>query len=111
MESGGRDENGNLEGKKDIDIVPTIMAKEGGGVSISGKIYNGASFKKELNGYSKYLREITGQDHFYNLALDAKQMPEFKNDPAQNIKSFAELHFGYNYTYGRRFSFSKPNAN
>ena len=96
IESGGRDENGNLEGKKDIDIVPTIMTQSGGGVNYKGKVYNGTALKKEINGYSEYLREVTGQEHFHNLALDAKEMPEFKNDPEQKIKSFADLHFGYN---------------
>ncbi len=82
----GRDENGQLVGQKDIDTAPALFVNEG----------EGEVLKEKLNEYSAYLREITGDQNFKNIALDAKDVPVFANDSEQNTKGFAELNFGHN---------------
>lgn len=84
--TGGMDENEQFVGQKDIDAAPAIMVNEG----------KGDELKEKLNNYSKYLREVTGDETFKNIALDAKDVPLFAKDPNQNAKGFAELNFGSN---------------
>ena len=101
--SGGLDENGNLVGKQDVDVVSSTMVRAERDVA-SGLVEtnpeyqnkNAAALKKTLNDYAQFLRTTTGEDHFHNLAQDAKDLDIFKNDPQQKRKSFAELNFGYN---------------
>ena len=85
-ESGGRDENKVIVGKKDIDTAPRIFVKE----------KKGDELKDKLNAYSAYLREVTGDSTIKNIAKDAKDIAVFKDDPNQNQKGFADLNFGHN---------------
>ena len=73
-------------GQKDIDAAPALFVNEG----------EGEVLKEKLNGYSEFLRKITGDDDIGNLAKDAKEIPVFAKDPNQNTKGFAELNFGHN---------------
>ena len=73
-------------GQKDIDASSAMFVNEG----------EGEVLKEKLNGYSAYLREVTGDEAIGNLAKDAKEIDIFKNDPNQNTKGFAELNFGHN---------------
>lgn len=73
-------------GQKDIDAASALFVNEG----------EGEKLKEELNGYSAFLREVTGDESIGNLAKDAKEIDVFKNDPNQNTKGFAELNFGHN---------------
>ena len=84
--TGGVDEFGKYKGMQDIDVVSTLMVNE----------KRGDVLQADMNTYSSFLRNTTGDDHFHNLALDAKDMDIFKNDQTQRRKNFAELHFGYN---------------
>ena len=84
--TGGLDANGKYKGQQDIDVVSQLMVKEG----------RGDKLKADINAYTSFLGDITGKDHFGDLALDAKDMDIFKNDHVQRTKTFAELHFGYN---------------
>lgn len=82
--TGGYDENGQLVGAKDYDIVGNHMIQKG----------NGAELKKRLNNYANKLNELTGDNGFAPLAKDAKDIPIAANDPNQNMKSFSEYYFG-----------------
>ena len=82
-ESGGRDENNIIVGKKDIDTAPRIFVKE----------LKGDELRDKLNGYSASLKAITGDDNFNDTAKDAKDIAVFANDPNQNEKGFADLNF------------------
>lgn len=84
--TGGLDEHGQHIGQKDIDTAPALFINEG----------KGDELKERLNQHTQYLRETTGDDSFKDLALDAKEVPVFANDPNQNKKGFAELNFGSN---------------
>ncbi|MEQ8478697.1 gliding motility protein GldM [Fulvivirga sp.] len=80
--TGGKDENGQLVGAKDDEIVSSFMVTQG----------NGAELKKKLNEYSKKLGELTG-DAFTPLARDAKDIDIAKNDPDQQNKTFEDYYF------------------
>ncbi len=84
--TGGYDENGGLVGAKDYDKVSTMMLQQG----------RGKELEKMLNDYAKFLAQKTGKKYaelFPPLARDAKDIPEFANDPNQKDKRFAELYF------------------
>ncbi|CAD5271151.1 MULTISPECIES: gliding motility protein GldM [unclassified Imperialibacter] len=84
--TGNKDEHGQLVGQKDIDAAPALFINAG----------EGDVLKEKLNKFSEYLRQTTGDDSFKDIALDAKDVPVFANDPNQNTKGFAELNFGSN---------------
>ena len=84
--SGGYDENNKLVGQKDIDTAPRIFYKE----------KKGDELRDQLNAYSDFLKEVTGDDSFRAIARDAKDIEVFADDPNQNKKGFAELNFGHN---------------
>ena len=84
--TGGRDEHGNYVGTADVDQVSTYMVRQKGGERL----------KKSLNSYSNFLRDVSGDTTFYNIARDAKDVGIFKNNPEQAIKDFSNLNFGYN---------------
>lgn len=84
--TGGRDEHGNYVGTANVDQVATLMVQKKGGEVL----------EKELNAYSKFLRDEIGDATFHDIARDAKDVSIFKNDPEQSIKDFADLNFGYN---------------
>ncbi|MGL1888240.1 MAG: gliding motility protein GldM [Reichenbachiella sp.] len=84
--SGGLDENGNFVGTKDLDASSALFVNEG----------EGDVLKEDINSYSAFLREVTGDEEIKNLAKDANEISVFKNDPNQNKKGFAELNFGHN---------------
>lgn len=86
--TGGRDDNDNLKGKKDIDAASAIFVQGG----------KGDVLKEELNGYAQFLRDKTGMtvEQLRDIAKDAKEIPLFANDPNQKSKGFAELNFGHN---------------
>ncbi|SMD35428.1 gliding motility-associated protein GldM [Reichenbachiella faecimaris] len=73
-------------GQKNIDEASTMFVNEN----------EGEVLKENLNGYSAFLRELTGDESIGNLAKDAKDIPVFANDENQNMKGFAELNFGHN---------------
>ncbi len=79
----GRDENGQLKGAKDDEIVSSYMTAQG----------NGEILKKKLNDYTKKLIDLTGDKSFIPLARDAKDIEIAKNDPDQKNKSFEEYYF------------------
>jgi gliding motility-associated protein GldM len=83
--TGGLNENGQIVGAKDQDVVATMMITQGRGKEIQVK----------LNKYAAMLREVTekGENEFPNIARDAKEYDEFKDDPAQKLKPFADLFF------------------
>jgi gliding motility-associated protein GldM len=79
-------ETNALVGAADYDKVSTMMLQQG----------RAKELKKMLNDYAKLLGEKTGPkniDMFEPLAKDAKEIPEFANDPNQKDKRFAELYF------------------
>lgn len=81
--TGGTDENGQLVGAKDDEIVSSFMTQQG----------NGTELKKRLNEYTEELKKITGDSEFKPLARDAKDIDIAKNDPDQKNKSFEEYYF------------------
>ncbi len=82
--TGGYDEAGRLVGAKNIDEVATLMIQQGKGKELKGK----------LNAFSTMLGELTGNPEDYSpIAKDANEIDQFKDDPNQNLKKFAELHF------------------
>lgn len=81
--TGGRDENGQLIGAKDYDIVGNYMIQKG----------EGETLKKKLNDYARQLEALTG-DKFAPLAKDAKDIDVAKHDENQRNKTFAEYYFG-----------------
>ncbi|MTI21201.1 gliding motility protein GldM [Fulvivirga sp. RKSG066] len=80
----GYDENGQLIGAKDYDIVGNYMIQKN----------NGAELKKKLNNYANTLQQLTGNNDFKPLAKDAKDIPIAAADPNQNMKTFSEYYFG-----------------
>ncbi len=80
--TGGRDENGQIIGAKDYDIVGNYMVQKG----------QGKRLRNSLNKYAAELAEISGRE-FAPLAKDAKDIDIAKDDPNQNNKSFAEYYF------------------
>ena len=83
--SGGYDDHKNFKGQKDVDTPSAMFVNEG----------MGDELKKKLNGYSAFLREVTGNKEIRDIAKDAKDIKVFKEDPNQNRKGFAELNFGH----------------
>ncbi len=82
--TGGYDEAGRIVGAKDQDVVATMMIKQG----------RGKELQKRLNDYAALLgRETESPEDFPDIAKDAKDYDEFKDDPAQKSKPFAELFF------------------
>ncbi|MEQ8925986.1 MAG: gliding motility protein GldM [Fulvivirga sp.] len=81
--TGGKDENGQLVGAKDDEVVSSYMTQQG----------NGAELKKRLNDYTRELIKLTGDDEFKMLARDAKDIDIAKNDPDQKNKTFEEYYF------------------
>lgn len=84
--SGGYDENNQLVGQKDID-TPSLMF-------VNEKV--GDQLKEELNAYTDYVRDATGDKSIKYIAKDASEIEVFANDPNQRDKGFAELNFGHN---------------
>ncbi|MDW3208795.1 MAG: gliding motility protein GldM [Reichenbachiella sp.] len=79
-------QDGVYVGQKDIDAPSALFVNE----------KEGDKLKEKLNGYSKFLRNITGDEDIGDLAKDAKDIPVFAKDPNQNKKGFADLNFGHN---------------
>ncbi len=75
-----------LMGMKDIDMAPTLFIQQG----------KGEVLKEQLNAYSDFLKETTGDLTIKPIAKDASEMEIFKDDPNQNAKGFADLNFGHN---------------
>ena len=107
--TGGKNENGNYIGQKDINFVSEYMVGTDGGTP------KGTEFQKSLNGYSSYLRvnleEVLNINadienrainkknvalKYPNLGKAAKDIEGFKDDEDQKFKNFLELQFGFN---------------
>jgi gliding motility-associated protein GldM len=67
----------------------TVMEELMIGATKNGKAYE---VREKLNAFTSYLGSITKQE-MPSLALDAKDIANLKNDPAQKNKDFAELNF------------------
>ena len=85
LTGGINEETGQIVGAKDQDVVATMMITNG----------DGKKLQKRLNDYMAMLRTETSGDaeEFPNIAKDAKDYDEFKNDPNQKLKPFSELFF------------------
>lgn len=82
--TGGYDESGRLKGAKDIDQVATLMIQQG----------KGKELRNKLNAYAQMLGEETKNPEAYPpIARDAKEIDQFKEDPNNKMKRFAELYF------------------
>lgn len=68
---------------KDDSVVATLMLREN----------KAKELQKVLNAYVKYVRDLTGDKTIPEIALDAKDIPLFRNDPNQKNKSFGDLNF------------------
>jgi len=82
--TGGRDENNQLVGAKDYDIVANYMIEK----------KNGDVLKKKLNDYASQLSQLTGDKSFEPIAKDAKELEVAKHDEDQRNKTFSEYYFG-----------------
>jgi gliding motility-associated protein GldM len=80
--TGGVDEEGNLNGAKDMDKIATYMIRQN----------RGDSLERRLNNYVAYLNKTTGTD-FPPIANDGKSDPYFKTRPNQRSKDFKQLLF------------------
>ncbi|GAB3330082.1 gliding motility protein GldM [Marivirga atlantica] len=85
--TGGRDENGDLVGKTNYDLVGDYMMPENKN--------NGEPLKKDLNEYAQYLNQTVADSavSFEPLALDADNNPRYSDDPNQKGKDWATLEF------------------
>ncbi len=88
--SGGTDEQNKPKGAKSYDEVMTYMLGAGG--SKSGEGYK---LKAMLNGYAQKISELDEEIQIEPLAQDAWEMTEFKNNPDQKNKDFAQLNFDH----------------
>lgn len=79
-------EGGAYAGQKDIDASAALFVQEG----------EGDVLRDELNGYTDYLRETTGNSKIAYIAKDAKDIPIFAKDENQKNKGFSVLNFGDN---------------
>lgn len=80
--SGGVDEEGRLEGAKDMDKIADYMLRQ----------KRGDSLKVKLNAYTEWLSKNTGQE-FPSVALNGKEDPYWSKFPNQRTKDFSELMF------------------
>ena len=80
--TGGVDEEGKLEGSKDMDKMATYMIRQKRGDSLMNK----------LNAYTTWLSNATGQE-FPAVALNGKEDPYWSKFPNQRSKDFSELMF------------------
>jgi gliding motility-associated protein GldM len=81
--TGGQDKKtGRPKGLKDDAVVARLMINQG----------KGHELKKILNGYMQYLTQTTGRG-YTPLALDAKDIKFFRDDPNQATKDFVALNF------------------
>ena len=80
--TGGIDEDNQYRGIKNEEKIAELMVRN----------QKGDGLKEELNGYTKFLADVTGSS-FDPIAYDGKDHPTFKNDPNQNKKPFSELNF------------------
>lgn len=88
--SGGYTDDGQLAGAKDYDKQMTYTL--GPGDSKNGVAYQ---LKTDLNDYAKMLNTLDDSLNIPPLALDAKEIEEFKNNPDQKNKDFAQLNFDH----------------
>ncbi len=88
--SGGYTEDGQLAGAKDYDKqMNYTLGPEG---SESGVAY---ALKESLNNYVKNLNAMHDSLDLPPLALDAKEIEEYKDNPDQMNKDFAQLNFDH----------------
>lgn len=88
--SGSYTEDGKLAGAKDYDKqMAYTLGSEG---SKDGKAYE---LEKRLNDYAKQLSELGDSLQIDKMAKPASEMEQFKNDPDQKNKDFAELNFDH----------------
>ncbi|MDQ3395401.1 MAG: gliding motility protein GldM, partial [Bacteroidota bacterium] len=75
-------DDGTYVGVKDEEILANLMVNQ----------KRGAQLKDELNAYAQFLNKTTGIP-YQDIAMDAKDMVQFKDNPDQKRKSFSELTF------------------
>lgn len=85
--TGGYDEEGEIVGKTDYDMVGNYMMPENQN--------NGEVLQNSLNNYAAFLNSTIKDSAvtFQPLALDANENPRFQNDPNQQGKDWATLEF------------------
>jgi gliding motility-associated protein GldM len=87
-DTGGKDDDGHsYKGAKEEEKVVNYMVGPEG--SKKGQAYK---LQKDMNEYAEYLNKVAGLE-VPKLALDGKEDPLSKKDPAQKGKDFANLNF------------------
>ncbi|MCS6969052.1 MAG: gliding motility protein GldM [Cytophagales bacterium] len=86
--TGGMKENGRYADEKNYDKSTTYLIGPEG--SKSGKAY---PLKEKLNAYAAQMSSYDKDVQIPKIALDAKEMPRFKDDGNQNHKDFALINF------------------
>lgn len=80
--TGGLDDSDKPKGVKNLEAVANLMINQ----------KRGYELQNTLNGYAKYLEQVTGKE-VHPIALDAKDNPVFRKDPNQQNKDFPTLTF------------------
>ncbi|MCS7017743.1 MAG: gliding motility protein GldM [Cytophagales bacterium] len=86
--TGGIREDGKYVDEKNYDNATTYLIGPEG--SKSGKAY---ALKEKLNAFAAQMSTYDKEVQIPKIALDAKEMPRFKNDGNQNHKDFALINF------------------
>jgi gliding motility-associated protein GldM len=86
--TGGMKEDGKYVDEKNYDKSTTFLIGPEG--SKSGKAYE---LKQKLNAFAEKMSTYDKEIQIPKIALDAKEMPRFKNDGNQNHKDFAQINF------------------
>ncbi|WP_448520131.1 type IX secretion system motor protein PorM/GldM [Rhodoflexus sp.] len=86
--TGGMKEDGKYADEKNYDKSTTFLIGPEG--SKSGKAY---ALKEKLNKFAEEMSAFDKEIQIAKIALDAKEMPRFKNDDNQRHKDFAQINF------------------
>lgn len=80
--TGGKDEEGKLEGAKDMDKIATYMIRQ----------KRGDTLRNRLDAYTAWLSSAVGKE-FPSVALDGKEDPYWSKIANQRSKNFSQLMF------------------